>query len=169
VRTPHLATVAAVGGLALGARFMERQGVHAAVAVTGAGINAVAGAIMHATLLGIFVVAVGARGLDGVRAPSPRTLLWVGLCIFCRVRPGGRRPTGRRLVYRHVIPSVERAVDGMRELGGHPGELALLFGGSALVTLCYALCLVRSPGCSAATGSEGSMPVAEPCRIGQRG
>jgi uncharacterized membrane protein YbhN (UPF0104 family) len=135
-------TPAKVGGLALGARFMERQGVHAAVAVTGAGINAVAGAIMHATLLGIFVVAVGARGLDGVRAPSPRTLLWVGLCIFALSGLVAAVPAGRRLVYRQVIPSVKRAIGGMRELSGHPGKLALLFGGSALVTLCYALCPV---------------------------
>jgi undecaprenyl-diphosphatase len=135
-------TPAKVGGLALGARFMERQGVQGAVAVTGAGINAVAGAIMHATLLGIFVAAVGARGLDGVRAPSPRTLLWVGLCILAVSGLVAAVPAGRRLVYRHVIPSVKRAVGGMRELSGHPGKLALLFGGSALVTLCYALCLV---------------------------
>jgi uncharacterized membrane protein YbhN (UPF0104 family)/tRNA A-37 threonylcarbamoyl transferase component Bud32 len=135
-------TPAKVGGLALGARFMERQGIHPAVAVTGAGINAVAGAIMHATLLGIFVVAVGARGLDGARAPSPRTLLWVGLGILAVSGLVAALPGGRRLVYGHVVPSVKRAVGGMRELGGHPGKLALLFGGSALVTLSYAFCLV---------------------------
>ena len=33
------------------------------------------GVVMHAALLGIFLVAVGAKGLDGARAPSPRTLL----------------------------------------------------------------------------------------------
>jgi undecaprenyl-diphosphatase len=135
-------TPAKVGGLALGARFMERQGVHAAVAVTGAGINAVAGAIMHATLLGVFVVAVGAKGLDGVHPPSARTLLWVGLGILAVSGLVAAVPAGRRLVYRHVVPSVKRAVGGMRELAGHPGKLGLLFGGSALVTLCYAFGLV---------------------------
>jgi glycosyltransferase 2 family protein len=135
-------TPAKVGGLALGARFMERQGVHAAVAVTAAGINAVAGAIMHISLLGIFVVAVGARGLDGVHPPSARTLLWVGLGILAVSGVVAAVPAGRRLVYRHVLPSLTRAVAGLRELGGHPGKLALLFGGSALVTLCYAACLV---------------------------
>jgi undecaprenyl-diphosphatase len=135
-------TPAKVGGLALGARFMERQGVHAAVAVTGAGINAVAGAIMHATLLGVFVVAVGAKGLDGVHPPSARMLLWVGLGILAVSGLVAAVPAGRRLVYRHVVPSVKRAVGGMRELAGHPGKLGLLFGGSALVTLCYAFGLV---------------------------
>jgi undecaprenyl-diphosphatase len=135
-------TPAKVGGLALGARFMERQGVHAAVAVTGAGINAVAGAIMHATLLGVFVVAVGAKGLDGVHPPSARTLLWVGLGILAVSGLVAAVPAGRRLVYRHVVPSVKRAVGGMRELAGHPGKLGLLFGGSALVTLCYAFGLI---------------------------
>jgi undecaprenyl-diphosphatase len=135
-------TPAKVGGLALGARYMERQGVHGAVAVTGAGINAVAGAIMHATLLGVFVVAVGARGLGGIHPPSARILLGVGLGILAVSGLVAAVPGGRRLVYRHVVPSVQRAVDGMRELGGHPGKLALLFGGSALVTLCYAFCLV---------------------------
>jgi undecaprenyl-diphosphatase len=135
-------TPAKVGGLALGARFMERQGVHAAVAVTGAGINAVAGAIMHATLLDVFVVAVGAKGLDGVHPPSARMLLWVGLGILAVSGLVAAVPAGRRLVYRHVVPSVKRAVGGMRELAGHPGKLGLLFGGSALVTLCYAFGLV---------------------------
>jgi uncharacterized membrane protein YbhN (UPF0104 family)/tRNA A-37 threonylcarbamoyl transferase component Bud32 len=135
-------TPAKVGGLALGARYMERQGVHGAVAVTGAGINAVAGAIMHATLLGVFVLAVGARGLGGIHPPSARILLGVGLGILAVSGLVAAVPGGRRLVYRHVVPSVRRAVDGMRELGGHPGKLALLFGGSALVTLCYAFCLV---------------------------
>ena len=147
-------TPAKVGGLALGARFMERQGVHAAVAVTGAGINAVAGAIMHAALLGMFVVVVGASGLDGVHPPSARTLLWVGLAILAAAGVVAAVPAGRRLVYRHVVPSLRRAVGGMRELGGHPAKLALLFGGSALVTLCYAFGLVA---CVEAFG--GGLPV----------
>jgi undecaprenyl-diphosphatase len=147
-------TPAKVGGLALGARFMERQGVHAAVAVTGAGINAVAGAVMHATLLGVFVVVVGASGLEGVHLPSSRTLAWVGLGILAAAGLVAAVPAGRRLVYRHVVPSVRRAVGGMRELGGHPGKLTLLFGGSALVTLCYAFGLVC---CVEAFG--GGLPV----------
>jgi glycosyltransferase 2 family protein len=148
-------TPAKVGGLALGARFMERQGVHAAVAVTGAGINAAAGAVMHLALLGLFVLAVGARGLDGVHPPSPRTMAWVGLGILAVSGAVAAVPAGRRLVYRHVVPSVERAVHGIRELAGHPGKLALLFGGSALVTLSYALGLVY---CVEAFG--GGLPVA---------
>jgi glycosyltransferase 2 family protein len=149
-------TPAKVGGLALGARFMERQGVHAAVAVTGAGINAGAGAVMHAALLGVFAVAVGTRGLEGVRhPPAARALPWVGLGILAVSGLVAAVPAGRRLVYRHVVPSLERAVHGIRELAGHPGKLALLFGGSALVTLCYAFGLVY---CVEAFG--GGLPVA---------
>jgi uncharacterized membrane protein YbhN (UPF0104 family)/tRNA A-37 threonylcarbamoyl transferase component Bud32 len=148
-------TPAKVGGLALGARFMERQGVHAAVAVTGAGINAAAGAVMHVALLGLFVVAVGARGLDGVHPPSPRTMAWVGLGILAVSGVVAAVPAGRRMVYRHVVPSLERAFHGIRELAGHPGKLALLFGGSALVTLSYAFGLVY---CVEAFG--GGLPVA---------
>jgi glycosyltransferase 2 family protein len=148
-------TPAKVGGLALGARFMERQGVHAAVAVTGAGINAAAGAVMHVALLAIFAVAVGAGGLDGVHPPSPRILLAVGVGILAVSGLVAAVPAGRRLVYRHVVPSLGRAVHGMRELGGQPGKLVLLFGGSALVTLCYAFALVA---CVEAFG--GGLPVA---------
>jgi len=148
-------TPAKVGGLALGARFMERRGVHAAVAVTGAGINAAAGAVMHAALLGIFVVAVGARGLDGVHPPSPRTLLLVGLGILAVSGLVAAIPAGRRLVYQQVVPSLRRAVSGIRELAGHPGKLALLFGGSALVTLSLALCLAY---CIEAFGGGLTLP-----------
>jgi glycosyltransferase 2 family protein len=148
-------TPAKVGGLALGARFMERQGVHAAVAVTGAGINAAAGAVMHTALLGVVVVLVGTGGLDGVHAPSTRTLGLVGLGILAVSGLVAAVPAGRRLVYRHVLPSLERAVHGIRELSGRPGKLALLFGGSALVTLSYAFGLVY---CVQAFG--GGPPVA---------
>ena len=148
-------TPAKVGGLALSARFMERQGVHAAVAVTGAGINAGAGAVMHVALLGVFAVAVGIRGVNGLHPPSARTLPWVGLGILAVSGLVAAVPAGRQLVYRHVAPSLERAVHGIRELAGHPGKLALLFGGSALVTLCYGFGLVY---CVEAFG--GGLPVA---------
>jgi len=148
-------TPAKVGGLALGARYMERQGVHPAVAVTGAGINAVAGAVMHAALLAFFVVVVGVGGLDGVHPPSARTVALVGLGILAAAALVAAVPAGRRLVYRHVLPSVKRAAGGMRELAGHPGKLALLFGGSALVTLCYAFGLVA---CVEAFGGGLAVP-----------
>ena len=135
-------TPAKVGGLALGARFMERQGVAGPVAVTGAGINALGGAIMHLVLLGIFLVAVDVRGLDGLHPPSARVLAWVTAGILAAAGLVAAVPAGRRLVYRHVVPSLRRAVGGIRELAGRPGKLGLLFGGSALVTLCYAFCLV---------------------------
>jgi undecaprenyl-diphosphatase len=148
-------TPAKVGGLALGARFMERQGVHPAVAVTGAGINAVAGAIMHAALLAFFVVVVGVGGLHGVHPPSSRTVALVGLGILAAAGLVAAVPAGRRLVYRHVVPSVRRAIVGMRELATHPGKLALLFGGSALVTMCYAFALVA---CVEAFGGGLTVP-----------
>jgi undecaprenyl-diphosphatase len=148
-------TPAKVGGLALGARYMERQGVNPAVAVTGAGINAVAGAVMHAALLAFFVVVVGVGGLDGVHPPSARTVALVGLGILAAAALVAAVPAGRRLVYRHVVPSVRRAIGGMRELAGHPGKLALLFGGSALVTLCYAFGLVA---CVEAFGGGLTVP-----------
>jgi glycosyltransferase 2 family protein len=110
---------------------------------------------MHVALLGIFAVAVGVRGLGGVHTPSPRTLLWVGLGILAVSGLVAAVPAGRRLVYRHVVPSLERAFHGIRKLAVHPGKLALLFGGSALVTLSYALGLVY---CVEAFG--GGLPVA---------
>src|SRR4029453_2695172 len=148
-------TPAKVGGLALGARFMERQGVHPAVAVTGPGINAVAGAVMHAPLLAFFVVVVRVGGLDGVPPPSAGIVAAVGLGILAPAGLAAAGPAGRRLVYRHVVPSVRRAAGGIRELAVHPGKLALLFGGSALVTLCYAFALVA---CVEAFGGGLAVP-----------
>ena len=54
-----------------------------------------------------------------------------------------------------MVPSLGRAVRGIRELAGHPGKLALLFGGSALVTLSYALCLAY---CIEAFGGGLALP-----------
>ena len=55
-------TPANVGGMALNVRFMQKAGVAPAEAVTGVGLNAAAGAVVHLVLLFVFLAWAGQGG-----------------------------------------------------------------------------------------------------------
>jgi uncharacterized membrane protein YbhN (UPF0104 family) len=135
---------AGVGGMALNVRFLQRQGVDAAVATSAVGLNTVAGVVAHVVLLGVFVLWTGNTAVDGLRLPSPRALLIgvgvvVGLALVALAVPATRA-----LVRRRLAPVVGRAVTGLRDVLRSPAKIALLLGGSALVTLSYLLAFVAA-------------------------
>ncbi len=72
-------TPANVGGMALNVRYLEKSSVPAAEAVTGVGLNSLAGAFIHIVLLFMFVAWAGQGGV-GFKVPSSSTLL-LGLAI----------------------------------------------------------------------------------------
>jgi len=128
---------AGVGGMALNVRFLQRQGIDAAVATSAVGLNTLAGVVAHVTLIGVFVLWAGNTAVDGLQLPSPRALLIgtgvvVGLAVLALAVPATRA-----LVRRRLVPVVGRAATGLRDVLRSPGKIALLLGGSALVTLSY--------------------------------
>src|SRR5215475_1293839 len=133
-----------VGGMALNVRYLQKCGVEPSAGVTAVGVNALAGAIVHAVLLVIFLTRAG-RGVGrAFKLPSSSKLLVIlavlaaviGLIMITR--------QGRRFAARKLLPSLTSSLASLGRVARSPVRLALLFGGSALVTLAYIAGLVAS-------------------------
>jgi uncharacterized membrane protein YbhN (UPF0104 family)/membrane-associated phospholipid phosphatase/tRNA A-37 threonylcarbamoyl transferase component Bud32 len=131
-------TPASLGGMGLNVRFLERAGLDRSAAVAAVAVNTAAGALLH--VLGLFVAAtlIGRARVGAAHIPKGWPLL---VALAATLAAGGLvlwSPLGRQ---RLVAPTVRAG----RELGGvlrRPGKAAQLFGGSAGVTVAYALTLV---------------------------
>jgi undecaprenyl-diphosphatase len=130
-------TPASLGGMGLNVRFLERAGLDRSAAVAAVAVNTAAGVILH--VLGLFVAAalIGRARVGAAHIPRGWPLL---VALAAALAAGGLAlwsPLGRR---RLIAPTVRAG----RELGGvlrRPGKAAQLFGGSAGVTVAYALSL----------------------------
>jgi glycosyltransferase 2 family protein len=140
-------TPAGLGGIGLNVRYLQRAGMDRPAAVAAVAVNTAAGALVH--VLGLLVAAVllGHARLGAAHIPHR----WPALAaLVAALALGGLAlwsPLGRRRV---VTPALRAG----RELAGvlrRPGKAAQLLGGSAGVTLTYALALV---GCLAAFNAQ---------------
>ncbi|MFT7475408.1 MAG: protocatechuate 3,4-dioxygenase beta subunit [Verrucomicrobiales bacterium] len=150
-------TPARVGGVATNIRYFQKRGIPTAVSVTAVGLNAVAGLIMHVGLtLTFLLLSGGNRESGGVPVPSPK---WVGFGFGAAVAIIGLSlavPFTRTLVMERVAPQLRAGWDSMQQIGKSPGRIALLFGGSAAITLAYLAAMAASLD---AFGSTVSLPV----------
>jgi uncharacterized membrane protein YbhN (UPF0104 family) len=136
-------TPASLGGFGLNVRYLQRAGLDRPAAVAAVAVNTAAGALVHVLGLLAAAVLVGHTRLHAASIPRG----WPGLVALAGVLAAGGlalwSPLGRR---RLILPALRVG----RELAGvlrRPGKAAQLLGGSAAVTLSYALCLA---GCLAA-------------------
>jgi undecaprenyl-diphosphatase len=148
-------TPANVGGMALNVRYLQKAGVPSAEAVTGIGLNVVAGAIVHIVLLIVFFAWAG-RGGSGFSLPSSSRLLVVIAVVLALVGIAMATRWGRRVVTAKVVPAIKQSVASVVALGRSPRRLLALFGGSIGVTLAYVVAL----GC-AANAFDGGVGLAE--------
>ena len=126
-----------VGGMALNVRFLQKAGVEPSAGVAAVGVNALAGALAHAVLLVIFFTWAG-RGLSkAFKIPSSSKLLLILAVVAAVVGIAMATRQGRRFAARKVLPGVRSSLANLRRVARSPVKLALLFGGSALVTLAY--------------------------------
>jgi glycosyltransferase 2 family protein len=130
-------TPASLGGMGLNVRYLERAGLNRSSAVAAVAVNTAAGALLH--ILGLLVAAVLVGNARVRPTHIPRG--WPALATLSVVLAAGGlllwSPLGRR---RLVVPALRAG----RELVGvlrRPGKAAQLLGGSAAVTLSYALAL----------------------------
>ena len=140
-------TPASLGGIGLNVRYLQRAGTDRPAAVAAVAVNTAAGALLH--VLGLLVAAFLAGHTELHTAQIPRG--WPVLVALAAVLATGGlalwSPLGRR---RLVVPALRAG----RELAGvlrRPGKAAQLLGGSAGVTLTYALALAC---CLAAFGAH---------------
>jgi glycosyltransferase 2 family protein len=148
-------TPANVGGMALNVRYLQKAGVPSAQAVTGIGLNVVAGGIVHIVLLFVFFAWAGRSG-SGFSMPSSSRLLVVIAVVLAVLGIAMATRRGRRLLHAHVIPAVKQSLTSIVSLSRSPRRLLALLGGSMGVTLAYVLALT-----CAANAFDGGVSLAE--------
>ena len=130
-------TPAGIGGAALNARFLERSGVPPAAAVSGVGLNVLGGAVVHIVLLALFFAWTGSE-LDGTfRLPARSRVLFVVVAVAAAMGAVLVTQWGRRKVGAPMVRALRSAVANLRAVAKSRTKLALLLGGSAVVTLSY--------------------------------
>ena len=128
---------AGIGGMALNTRFLQKAGVDPAVAVSSVGLNFVAGVVMHVLLLVTFAVWAGRDAFGAISLPDPEIALYGLAGVAAVAGVGYAIPAVRSQITGRIAPVVGRALGGIGRTVTHPTKVALLFGGSALVTTSF--------------------------------
>jgi undecaprenyl-diphosphatase len=130
-------TPASLGGMGLNVRYLQRAGIDRPSAVGAVAVNTAAGALVHVLGLLVAAVLIGQARLDATHIPRGWPVL---VALMAALALGGVAlwsPLGRRRV---VTPTL-RAGRELAALLRRPGKAAQLLGGSAAVTVTYALAL----------------------------
>jgi uncharacterized membrane protein YbhN (UPF0104 family)/membrane-associated phospholipid phosphatase len=128
---------ASLGGIGLNVRYLQRAGMDRSSAVAAVAVNTAAGALVHVLGLLVAAVLVGHTRLGPAHIPKGWPVLVALSGMLAAAGLALWSPLGRR---RLVFPALRAG----RELAGvlrRPGKAAQLLGGSAGVTLTYALTL----------------------------
>ena len=128
---------AGIGGMALNIRFLQKQGVDQPVAVSGIGLNTIAGLAGHITLVGVFLIWAGRDAFGSIELPNPKWFL-IGIGIAAGLFLIGLAiPSVRTKMAKRLVPVISNAFEGITTVLRRPGKVALLLGGSLLVTFSY--------------------------------
>jgi len=133
-----------IGGMALNARFLQKNGVSPSAGVAAVGVNALMGAVAHLILLVIFFALAGHRLAQAFRLPPASKLLLVLAVVAALAGLVLASRRGRRFAVTRLWPGVRSAAASLRTVAASPVKLTLLTGGSAVITLAYIGGLVAS-------------------------
>lgn len=130
-------TPANVGGMALNGRLLQKSGADAGTAVAAVGLNSVAGAVVHVALIPIFFLWAGSSLAQSFSLPSGSKILVVIAALAALAGAVVLTRWGRRTLLVPLRRGIHSSIVNLRDVAKSPGKLALLFGGSLLVTLAY--------------------------------
>ncbi len=149
-----LVTPAAVGGVALNVRYLQRRKVPPPVAVASVAVSQVVAFVLHILMLTTFAAIAGAGTSKPIRPPTWAYFVVAGLLALA----GGvlALPAGRRLVRARLSPTFRQVLPRLVEIAQHPRKLAQALGGALMLSLAYIACLAA---CVAAFGH--SVPFAK--------
>ena len=133
-----------VGGMALNARFLQKSGVPPAAGVAAVGVNALMGAVAHLILLVIFFALASHRMTQAFKLPPASKLLLILAILAALTGIVLATRQGRRFAATRLLPGLRSAAASLRTVAVSPVKLALLVGGSALITLAYIAGLAAS-------------------------
>jgi len=149
-----LVTPAAVGGVALNVRYLQRRKIPAPVAVASIAVSQVVALTLHILLLAIFGAIAGTGSKSSIRPPTWAYFVVGGLVLLAGAVLAF--PAGRRLVRARVSPTFGQVLPRLAEVAQDPRKLIEGIGGALLLSLAYIACL---SACVAAFG--GSVPIAK--------
>ena len=137
-------TPANAGGMALRARYLQRNGVELDVAAASIGITSAASGVVQVVLVVGFLLWSGQSGGLGVELPDVNV---VAIALLALLAVGGIvwfTPLRRRLFDSRIAVSATRVFHEIRDLAKDPTKLALLFGGATLGKLATIVAFVAS-------------------------
>jgi glycosyltransferase 2 family protein len=149
-----LVTPAAVGGVALNVRYLQRRKIPAPVAAASVGVSQVVAFALHILLLVVFAAIAGTGTKNPIKPPTWAYFVLAGLVVLAGVVLAV--PAGRRLLRARLAPTFGQVLPRLLEVAQQPRKLAEGIGGTLLLDFSYILCL---SSCVAAFGR--SVPFAK--------
>jgi uncharacterized membrane protein YbhN (UPF0104 family) len=144
VKFINLTVPSTAGKIALTMRYLERQGIPRAVALTQGSIDGLAGFVVQALVL-IIVIPLANIDLDLDSGSSGdghgETLIWIGLALVIGAVVAGVLALTLPRLRARVWPFIHAALTNIRSLATSPGRLIRLFGANVATQLIYALTL----------------------------
>ena len=134
-----LVTPAAVGGVALNIRYLQRRKIPAPEAAASVGVSQVMAFVLHILLLVVSIAVAGAADKHPFRPPTWSYFVLAGLVVLAGVVIAV--PAGRRLLRARVQPMLGQILPRLLEVAQQPRKLAEGIGGALLLTVAYILCL----------------------------
>ncbi len=136
---------AAVGGVALNTRYLQKQGIATGPAVSAVGASQAVGFIMHIALIAAFsfIANTGNSGHSNSSAPSTvviAILLSLAVVIMITISV----PPLRKFAVKRLKPFFEGTLPRLLDVAQNPRKLAVGLGGTILLSLMNALCLWAS-------------------------
>ncbi len=126
-----------VGGMALNARFLQKSGVETSAGIAAVGVNSLVGAIVHLAMIAVFFSWAGQGLGKAFKLPSSSKLLLILAVVVAIIGVVLATRPGRRFASGKVIPGLRSAGSSLKRVARDPGKMAMLLGGSALITLAY--------------------------------
>ena len=149
-----LVTPAAVGGVTLNIRYLQRRKIPAAVAAASVGVSQVVAFVLHVLLIVVFAAIAGTSAKEPIQPPQWAWFVLAGLVAAALAVLA--IPAGRRVLRARLSPMLGQVLPQLLDVAQHPRKLARGIGGALLLSLCYILCLAA---CVAAFGR--SVPIAK--------
>ncbi len=138
-----LVTPAAVGGVALNVRYLNKSKVAPADAAASIGVSQVFAFALHMTLLIIFAAITGASNTKTSFHPPGWAYILLAV-VGAAILLVFAFPAGRRLVRSRVAPALGQVIPRLLDIAQRPAKLAEGIGGALLLTFGYILCLDAS-------------------------